>query len=221
LADYRRAMRKIILQLRQGDAKGRVIVIFDDGTHFEINREIVEKAGICVGREIDPDNLESSVKEDNFEKCYEAGLHFLEYRARSEEELRRHLLLKRKFDSESVARSIIKLKEVNLINDGAFAESWTKDRISFKPKSRLMIKRELLQKGVDHETASKVTDDIDDGENAYNAGIKKAKLIRNLEYPEFYKRLAAYLGRRGYSGDVVHGAVTRLWGYIREDLSAK
>lgn len=217
MADYRRAMRKIILQLRPGDAKGRVIVIFDDGTHFEINREIVEKAGICVGREIDSDNLESSVKEDNFEKCYEAALHFLEYRARSEEELRRHLLLKRKFDNESVARSIIKLKEVNLVNDGAFAESWTKDRISFKPKSRLMIKRELLQKGVDHETASKVTDDIDDGESAYNAGIKKAKLIRNLEYPEFYKRLAAYLVRRGYSGDVVHGAVTRLWRYIRED----
>lgn len=221
MADYRRAMRKKVLELRTGAAKGRVVVIFDDGAHVEIDRGIVEKAGICVGREIDSDDLESSVKEGNFEKCYEAALHFLEYRARSEEELRRHLLLKRKFDIESVARSIIKLKEVNLINDKAFAESWTDDRISFKPKSRLMIKRELLQKGVDHQTANQVTDDIDDGESAYNAGIKKAKLIRNLEYPEFYKRLAAYLGRRGYGGDVVHGAVTRLWRYICEDLSAK
>ena len=92
------------------------------------DRGMVDKAGICVGREIDIDKLESSVKEDNFEKCYEAAFHFLEYRARSEDELRRHLMLKRKFDSESVARSIIKLKEVNLINDRTFAESWTKDK---------------------------------------------------------------------------------------------
>ncbi len=217
MADYRRAMIKKVLEIKTGDAEGRAVVIFDDGAHIEIDRGIIKKAGIHVGREIDPDNLESSDKEDNFEKCYEAALHFLEYRARSEDELRRHLLLKRKFDNESVARSIIKLKEINLINDKAFAESWAQDRMSFKPKSRLMIKRELLQKGVDGETAGQVTDDIDDGESAYNAGIKKAKLIKDLEYFEFYKRLAAYLGRRGYSGDVVHGAVARLWRYISDE----
>jgi regulatory protein len=221
LADDRRAMRKIVGELRPGDARGKAIVIFDDGVQVEIDREIVKKTGICVGREIDSDSLDLSIREHNYEKCYDAALHFLEYRARSEEELRRHLLLKRKFDSESVTRSINKLKEVNLIDDKAFAESWTKDRISCRPKSRLMIKRELLQKGVDRETAAGVTDDIDDGESAFNAGIKKARLVRNLEYPEFYKRVAAYLGRRGYSGDVVYGAVTRLWKYICEGLSEK
>ena len=66
---------------------------------------------------------------------------------------------------------------MNLINDKAFAESWMKDRLSYRPKSRMMIRRELLQKGVDRETAAGVTDDIDDGESAFNAGIKKAKLV--------------------------------------------
>ena len=80
------------------------------GLSVEIDREIVEKAGLCVGREIDSDTLDSSIREHNYEKCYDAALHFLEYRARSEEELRRHLLLKRKFDSDSVTRSIDKLK---------------------------------------------------------------------------------------------------------------
>jgi regulatory protein len=212
-------MRKKVIELRQGDAKGRVAVIFDDGTNVEIVREIVEKAGIYVGREIDSDTLDSSIREHNYEKCYDAALHFLEYRARSEEELRRHLSIKRKFDSESVTRAINKLKEVSLIDDRAFAESWMKDRLSFRPKSRMMIRRELLQKGVDRETAARVTGDIDDGESAFNAGIKKAKLLQNLEYPEFYKRLAGYLGRRGYSGDVVHGAVSMLWSYVFKDKS--
>ena len=221
MADYRCAMRKKVIELRQGDAKGRVAVIFDDGTNVQIVHEIVERTGICVGREIDSDTLDCSIREHNYEKCYEAALHFLEYRARSEEELSRHLLLKRKFDSESVTRSINKLKEVNLIDDKAFAESWIKDRLSYRPKSRMMIRRELLQKGVDRETATGVTDDIDDGESAFNAGIKKAKLLQSLEYPEFYKRLAGYLGRRGYSGDVVHGAVIRLWSYISKDKSEK
>ena len=106
-------MRKIVVELRPGDARGKAIVIFDDGVQVVIDREIVKKTGICVGREIDSDSLElSSIREDNYEKCYDAAC--VTWRStgrRSEEELRRHLLLKRKFDSESVTSSI---KEVNL-----------------------------------------------------------------------------------------------------------
>lgn len=179
----------------------------------------VEKTGVHVGREVDTDILDKQIECDEYENCYEAALHFLEYRSRSEGELRRHLLNKRKFNIKSVDRCMDKLKEVQLIDDKAFAELWIQDRLSYKHRSKLMIKRELLQKGVDNDIASRVTDDIDDVDGAYKAGLKKAKLLRNFEYREFYKRLAAYLGRRGYGGDAVHGAVTRLWRVICGELS--
>lgn len=195
--------------------------MFDDGSNIEVNSEIIETAGIRVGREIDVEGLGRRIKQVDSEKCYEAALHFLEFRARSEEELRRHLLTKRKFDVESVEHALEKLKEVRLIDDKSFAESWTKDRLTFKPRSRLMIKRELLLKGVDQETAGAATEDIDDAESAFQAGLKKARLLKNLEYPDFYRKLAGFLGRRGYGGDAVHGAVKRLWSHMSDDLSGK
>ena len=214
-------MRKSVVEIGLGRLQGRRVVVFDDGSNIEVDNEIIETAEIRVGREIDVDGLVQRIKQDDSEKCYEAALHFLEFRARSEEELKRHLLTKRKFNAESVERAVQKLRQVRLIDDKSFAESWTKDRLAFKPRSRLMIQRELLLKGVDKETASSVTQDVDDGESAFQAGLKKARLLKNLEYPDFYRKLAGFLGRRGYGGDAVHGAVKRLWSYISDDLSGK
>jgi len=145
-------------------------------------------------------------------------LRFLEFRARSEDEVRRHLSQKGEFSDESIGKAIEKLKSVRLIDDEAFAEAWTKDRLTFRPRSRLMIKRELIQRGVDSDTADAATDEVDDRESAFQAGMKKARLLPRLEYPEFYKKLSAYLGRRGYGGEAIHSAVKRLWGDFNEDL---
>ncbi len=196
-------------------------LIYDDGTSINIAGHLVKIAGPQEDQLIGPRDLDSMIKEDDFAKCYEAALHFLEYRPRSEAELKQHLLYKRKFLAAAVNRAIVKLRELQLIDDKAFAEAWMRDRIAFKPKSGLMIKRELLLKGVNHEIINEVTDKIDDETNAYKAGIKKARLLHNLAYAEFYQRLASYLGRRGYNGEVVQMAVSRLWDTIHYDSSEK
>ena len=150
----------------------------------------------------------------DYSKCYESALHFLEFRPRSEAEVRRHLLVNRKFDELSVDQAIDKLKLMGLIDDKAFADAWKNNRIRHKPKSRLMIKRELIQKGISSEIIAEVTDGISDEENAFTAGIKKARLLREFDYPLFSKRLAAYLARRGYNSEIIHSTVDKLWQYI-------
>jgi len=153
----------------------------------------------------------SGKPEDGYPECYEAALHYIEYRPRSEAEVRRHLQYKRRFGAESVERAVAKLKELKLINDRVFSEMWARERVSHRHKSSLMIRRELMQKGVDAVTIERVTGDIDDEANALRAGMSKARLLRDLDYPEFYKRLASYLSRKGYGSDLVHGVVRRLW----------
>jgi regulatory protein len=214
-------MRKMVADVRDGAEKGLAEIIFDDGSSLEVEMRLVRAAGIHAGREIDTEQLIKRSKQDNYESCHEAALRFLESRARSEDEVRRHLALKKKFDEESVERTLRKLKEARLIDDNAFAEAWAKDRLTFKPRSRLMIQRELLMKGVDPETAEAATANVDDSESAFQAGLKKARLLRGCEYREFYKKLAGYLGRRGYGGEAVHGSVKRLWAHLNEDLSNK
>lgn len=159
--------------------------------------------------------------EDGYSECYEAALHYIEYRPRSEAEVRRHLMYKRRFDEECVSRAVARLKKLKLIDDRAFSEMWARERVSHRHKSSLMVRRELMQKGVDGEIIERVTDNIDDDANALRAGMSKARQLMNLEYPEFYKRLAAYLSRKGYGAELVRGVVMRLWESGKGDKAGK
>ena len=204
-------MSKKIVELKAGKTRGMVDVLFDDQSTISIDKRLAEKAGLRLYSEIDIRSLDNIIKEDDADRCYEAALNYLEYRPRSEAELKQHLLYKRRFQDESVTNAIARLKKLNLIDDRAFAENWTRDRIAFRPKSRLMIKRELLQKGVGFYIASEATQGVEDEAGAYKAGLKKARLLKGLEYPEFARRLAAYLARRGYAVDAVNSVTMRLW----------
>jgi regulatory protein len=159
--------------------------------------------------------------DDDYGACYEAALHYIEYRPRSEAEVIRHLQFKRKFQAESLSRVVVKLKELKLIDDGVFSEQWARERVAHRHKSRLMIRRELMQKGVDAGTIESVTADIDDDANALMAGMARATLLRGLDYPEFYKRLASYLSRKGYGAELVHRVVRRLWDGKMGDMVGK
>jgi regulatory protein len=170
---------------------------------------------------VDIRDLDKLIKKDDADRCYEAALNYLEYRPRSEAELKQHLLYKKHFQGESVTNAIVRLKKLNLIDDRAFAENWARDRNAYRPKSRMMIKRELLQKGIDHDIADEATQGIEDPASAYKAGLKKAKLLKQLDYPQFSKRLAAYLARRGYAVDVVNGVTMRLWHETTGEKSEK
>ena len=148
---------------------------------------------------------------DEYPQCYEAALRYIEYRPRSEAEVRRHLTFKRRFTEDSVSRAVAKLKKLKLIDDSSFSEMWARERVVHRHKSSLMIKRELMQKGVDGAIIERVIGNIDDEANALRAGVSKARHLKELDYPEFYKRLAAYLGRKGYGSELVRGVVVRLW----------
>jgi regulatory protein len=161
------------------------------------------------------------MKDEDFSRCYEAALRFLDYRQRSEAELRNHLLYRRKYGAKAVKSVLDKLRQGGLVDDRAFALNWTLDRVTFKQKSSAMIRHELMQKGIDVETVNLVVADINDEANALKAGLKKARLLGNSNYLEFSRRLAPYLGRRGYSGEVVHKVITLLWDTVNRENHEK
>ncbi|MCX6001150.1 MAG: regulatory protein RecX [Chloroflexi bacterium] len=161
------------------------------------------------------------MKDEDFNRCYETALHFLDYRQRSEAELRDHLLYKRKCSAESVKSVLDRLKQSGLVDDRAFAVNWTIDRVTYKQKSGAVIRQELLQKGIDPETANLAIAGVNDEANALKAGLKKARLLRNTSYLEFSRRLSSYLSRRGYSGEVVHKVIARLWDMVNQENPGK
>ena len=106
---------------------------------------------------------------------------------------------------------ITRLREQNLSDDLAFAQFWKDNRLSFRPKGKRLIKRELRDKKVASEIIEQVTNDIDDDMIAYKLGSGRLPSIAHLDYPDFRRRLSSYLAYRGFSYEVIRDTVARLW----------
>ena len=142
--------------------------------------------------------------------CLDAAYRYLNYRPRSEAEVRQRLH-QRGFDNEVVEKAIVKLKGQNLIDDYAFARFWKENRLSFKPKSKRLIIKELKDKKVAQGIIEQVTDNIDDMDNAYKLGCRRMHILAYLDYPDFYRRLSNYLGYRGFNYEVIKRTIALLW----------
>jgi regulatory protein len=70
---------------------------------------------------------------------------------------------------------------------------------------------ELRRKGVAEDIIERVVEDIDDEDNAYRAGVKKARSLSRSDYRQFRRRLGDHLRRRGFGYGVINGTVNRLW----------
>jgi regulatory protein len=144
------------------------------------------------------------------QRCLDAAFRYLDYRPRSEAELRRRLK-RRGFDDEHVEAALASLREQGLVDDLAFAEFWKDNRESFRPRSRRLTALELRQKGVAEEVINRVVADIDDEDSAYRAAQGRAHRLADSDYREFRHRLGEYLKRRGFGYRVITNTVERLW----------
>ncbi len=142
--------------------------------------------------------------------CLDAAYHYLSYRPRSEGEIRQWLR-KRGFVDEVTEAAIAKLREQNLSDDLAFAQFWKDNRLSFRPKSKRLIQKELRDRKVASEIIGQVTKDIDDDQIAYKLASSRLPSIAHLDYPSFYRRLSGYLAYRGFNYEVIKRAASLLW----------
>jgi regulatory protein len=142
--------------------------------------------------------------------CLEAVYRFLSYRPRSEGEIRAWLH-RRGFDPGVAETVMARLREQGLSDDLAFANFWKENRLSFRPRSRRLIGKELRDKRVAAEIVEEVTADIDDDQTAYKLARGRIPSLAGLDYSQFARRLASYLTYRGFSYEVVRRTVNLLW----------
>jgi regulatory protein len=205
----------IVLQLNK--SKKRVDVILSDSSSFVIDRQVAEEAGLKKGLDLSADQMKELMEADLYRRCFDAALSYLAYRPRSELEMKQRLR-RRGFRDDVIHRVAVRLREQNLIDDAAFAEYWKDGRLSSSPRSKRLIRYELIRKGISGVVAGEATGDIDDSANAYKAGIKKARLLSSKRYEEFRKRLTNYLKWRGFGYAVIEKVSERLW-QEKQDLS--
>jgi regulatory protein len=152
---------------------------------------------------------------------YEQALGFLEFRARSESELRRKLLQKGSPAAE-VDEVVSRLRAQRLLDDDEFARQFARGKVLGAGASRRRIVLELTRKGVAREVADRAVEGLEENEGIdpeaviHRVAAKKWKSLSKLDDFTRKRRLYAFLARRGFDPDEIRSALDRLGAQLDE-----
>jgi len=183
--------------------------VFIDGT-FALGLAMSVAVSLRVGQEISRSELEKLDLRDEIHRARERVLRLLARRPYSSSEIARYLR-RHQIDGEIIQNVIDDLTEAKLIDDDAFAAYWVEQRETFRLRSRLALRQELNQKGVDRETVAEALSEVDEIDAARRVAQKQAGRWRGLPETEWRAKLTRYLMRQGYPYDIVSEVVTEVW----------
>ena len=120
-------------------------------------------------------------------------------------------LLARKEVPEEIAESVLdRFTELGLVDDAAYAEAFTRSRHEHKGLGSRAIAFELRRRSVPDELvqeAVSVLDSEQERKTAFRLARERQARMAGLPREVQARRLAGFLARKGYGGDVVGGAV--------------
>ncbi len=185
---------------QQQKNKDRISVYVDGKYSFSLSVWQFSSAGLKLGGEITPREVEKLKTDSEFGKLYDRTLNWLLIRPRSKWELEDYL--NKKTEDENVITEIIKkVEEKNYINDTDFAERWVANRRLLKSMSKLKLRQELIKKRVPKEIIEETlaADETNEKEVLKEIIEKKRKITRYQDD----RKLMEYLARQGFRyGDI-------------------
>ena len=105
------------------------------------------------------------------------------------------------------------------VDDADFARYWVENREANRPRGRRLLEQELRHKGVDREIVRTAIDAAEPDEFAAALDLAHGKLrsYANLDPQVARRRLAGFLGRRGYGFDVIGPVLQRVFSEDEDD----
>jgi regulatory protein len=196
---------KLQVQKRRRD---RVNVYLDGRYAFSLPE--MEAVKLRRGQVLSDADIAQLRHRDELSKAYNLALGYLSYRPRSQAEVQTHLQRKG-YHEALVAEVLARLQDAGLVDDVEFAQYWVENRMQFRPKGPVALRYELRQKGVAEEPIAEALEAVDPDEAAYRAAQRQARRLASEDRQVFFRRLVAYLGRRGFTYETARGACERAW----------
>jgi regulatory protein len=205
------------LRAQAKDAQ-RVNVFVDGEFAIGISLTTITKTGLHVGKQLSAEEFAKLEETESGDKAYLAGLRFLEARPRSIAEVRTRLGRK-DFAPEAIEAAIVRLSELELLDDAAFARYWVENRVAYRPRGAGALRDELRRKGIDSDVAAEVLNDnvLAGDESAGAWGLARGalrKYANSRDRNTFTRRMGSFLQRRGYTFEVIRPIVDQLWAEV-------
>jgi regulatory protein len=190
---------------------GRFEILVEGKSYATLSLDAIERLQLTVGRSIA--GLEERIAGEAAQlKVYDRALNMLAFRARSSAELARSLV--RKGETKELAdRAVARLQEQGLLDDAAFAQSFTRAKVLGAKQSKRRVQQDLARKGVDRAVSDAAIatvfeeEGVDQREVVEAAARKKLRSLVKLDPVVRRRRLYAFLARRGYDGEDIRRAM--------------
>lgn len=200
--------RKITALKLQKRNKNRVNVYLDGEYAFGLTKIVA--AWLQVGQELTEEKINQLQDQDQIEVTLQSAIHFVSYRPRSVNEVRKNLK-KKNIEEEIIDEVIERLIRGGLVNDRDFAQLWVENRSEFRPRGRRALRRELRQKGIEDEVIESAIADLDEDDLAYKAAKKQDRKYKHLEWQDYRKKMYGFLARRGFNYGIITSIVSKTW----------
>ncbi len=188
--------------------------IYLDG-EFAFGLASILAAWLQVGQTLSDEKIAQLKAEDECEVAYQRAIKFMNYRPRTESEIRQNL--RKHAVSENVLNEVIqRLHQAELLDDRLFADAWVENRIDLLPRSRRALAFELKQHGVDHQIIEQSLAQVDDVQIAYRAAVRQSRKFRELDWQNFRQKMYGFLARRGFDYETSAPVVKRVWQEIHD-----
>jgi len=192
---------------------GSVRVLVDGRPYCTVHQEAVPEAGLAVGQPWDDERSRLAGQAADQEGAWRALLRALERRSFAIGEMRRRLRQKG-HPPEAVEHAIARARRARLLDDAEFARRFVESR-SARGRGPARLRLDLRGLGVDEGVinealAAQWSEPADVLKLAASLAERRARQLGDLPAHVKRRRLLAYLGRRGFSGEGVARLVQRL-----------
>ncbi|MBO6112085.1 MAG: RecX family transcriptional regulator [Lachnospiraceae bacterium] len=189
--------------------RSRVKVYFDeDRPAFVLYKKEIERYGIKQGGELSDDTYETIITEVLKKRAISRMLYLLDSGGRTESQVRKKLS-DGFYPKEAIDAAIDYGLGRHYIDDGYYARNFAENRT--KNKSRLKVKQELLQRGIDPEIIDNTFQNLenDEKDTIERLILKKYPDVSQIE-KENEQKLIRSLMLKGFRYDDVHEVMLRL-----------
>lgn len=207
--------RQITAIRAQKHNSDRLNIELDGEYAFGLSR--MTAAWLKVGDHLSEERIALLIRSDASEAAYQKATRLLDYRPRTEKEIRQRLLQKG-FSSEEIESVVERLQKAHLVQDQEYAKMWIDNRNEFHPRSQRLMRYELRNKGISEQMIdTALAESKEDGELATQAAQKYARKLDPSDRVIFRKRMSAYLARRGFSYGTITPVIQNLLDSFRKD----
>lgn len=205
----------ILTQISQQKRNIENVNLFLDGEYWtSVSKDQLIKLELFKGQDIS-EKFKTEIEEASLEnKIKEKIISYCSYRPRTEKEIKDHLVLKKRLDSEVVSKVISVLKKSNsyLINDAFFSDWFTENKLKNKNWGENKIKQALISKGITVQQANsslkKFKPSIDENREKIIFQIEKYKgKIKFKNEFEWAQKITQKLISKGFLFDDVRDLV--------------